>query len=91
MTAIGGASLSGGMAAGRRDGMGIGMGGVAGRRTFALFGYEGGIGMGGGMIGTAMTQQASMPPARSGPGLGYPFRMPADLPGAPAGMGAMAP
>jgi hypothetical protein len=91
MTSIGGASLPGGMAAGTRDGMG--MGAVAGRRTFAPFGYEGGIGMGmsGGMIGTPMTKQAGMRRTPSGPGFGYPFQMPADRPGARAGMGAMAP
>ncbi len=89
MTSIGGASLPGGMAAGMRGGMGA----TAGRRPFAPFGYEGGIGMGmgGGMAGTPMTKQAGMRPTPSGPGFGYPFQMPANLPGAPAGMGAMAP
>jgi hypothetical protein len=88
MTSIGGASLPGGMAARTRDGMG--MGSSAARRSFAPFGYEGAIGIGG-MIGTPMTRQAGMQRKPSGPGFGYPFQMPADLQGAPAGMGAMAP
>jgi hypothetical protein len=64
-TPIGGASLSG-----------MGMPARMGRRTLIPFGYEGGLGMGG------------MPSARpggmreaSGPGFGYPFRMPPSLPG----------
>lgn len=87
MTPIGGASLPGGMAAGTRGGMGAG----AGRRVFASFGYEGGIGMGGGMIGTPMTKQAGMRRSPSGPGFGYPFQMPPDVLGAPTGMPVMAP
>ncbi len=87
MTPIGGASLSGGMTAGTRGGMGT----ATDRRTFLPFGYEGGIRMGGGMIGTPMTKQAGMRRAPSGPGFGYPFRMPPEVPSAPAGMPAMAP
>jgi hypothetical protein len=73
MTSIGGASLRGGMAAGTRDGMG--MGAVAGRRAFAPFGYEGSVWMGG-MVGTPMTRQAGMMRKPSGPGFSYPFQMP---------------
>ncbi|MFI5456078.1 MAG: hypothetical protein ACHRXM_11575 [Isosphaerales bacterium] len=78
MTPIGGASLSGGMGAG------------AGRGVFAPFGYEGGIGLGAGMIGTPMTKQGGR---RSplGPGFGYPFRTPSNLAGDAAGMAVMAP
>jgi hypothetical protein len=85
-TSIGGTSLTGGMAAGARGGMGATME----RRGFLPFGYEGGIGMGG-LIGTPMTKQAGMRRAPSGPGFGYPFQMPQGVPGAPAGMPAMAP
>lgn len=87
MTPIGGASLPGGMGAGTRGGMGAG----AGRRWFASFGYEAGIGMGGGMIGTPMTKQGGMRRSPSGPGFGYPFQMPPDVLSAPTGMPVMAP
>lgn len=85
VTPIGGASLSPGMNAGTRGGMGTGS-----RRSLVPFGYEGGIGMGG-MIGTPMTRQGSMRRSPSGPGFGYPFSMPPDLLGAPTGMAIMAP
>jgi len=88
-TPIGGASLPGGMAAGPRGGMGMGAG--ANRRTFAPFGYEGGMGMGQGPVGAPMTMPAGRERTPSGPGFGYPFRMPADWPGAASGMSVMAP
>jgi hypothetical protein len=87
MTSIGGTSLTSQMSAGMRGRMGAGLA----RGVFAPFGYEGGIGMGMGAIGTPMTRQAGMRRTRSGPGFGYPFQMPADLSGAPGGMGVMAP
>ena len=85
-TSIGGTSLTGGLTSGAG-----GMGAAAGRGGYLPFGYEGGIGMGGGMIGTPMTRQVGMGRKPSGPGFGSPFRMPPDLPGAAAGMPAMAP
>jgi hypothetical protein len=71
-TPIGGTSLAGGMGTASQGGMEAGLS----RRTFALFGYGGGIGMGSTMIGTAMTKQAGMRRAPLGPGFGYPFQMP---------------
>ncbi|MGC8638797.1 MAG: hypothetical protein ACP5XB_02830 [Isosphaeraceae bacterium] len=85
-TSIGGTSLTGGLTSGAG-----GMGAAAGRGGYLPFGYEGGIGIGGGMIGTPMTRQAGMGRKPAGPGFGSPFRMPPDLPGAAAGMPAMAP
>lgn len=70
MTMIGGASLPGGMATGMRGGMGAG----ASRGVFAPFGSEGGMGMS--AIGTPMTMQGSTTRKPTGPGFGYPFRMP---------------
>lgn len=70
-TPIGGASLSGG----------VGMGTTRGSRAIVPFGYEGRIGMGGGLIGTPMTRQRAMRRSPSGLGFGYPFRMPPGLTG----------
>ncbi len=52
-----------------------GMGVFAGRGLFAPFGYEGGIGLGAGMIGTPLTKQGGRLTSL-GLGFGYPFRMP---------------
>ena len=76
-TPIGGSSLSGGMGGAARGGMG--MGSRSGSRTLVPFGYEGGIGVGSGMIGTPMTKRSGMRRSAPGPGFGYPFRMPPDL------------
>ncbi len=82
MTPIGGASRPGGMAAGARGGMGTGASG----RVYQPFGYEGGIGVEGGMVGTPMTRQGGQ---RSplGPGFRYPFATPPSLSGPSAGTG----
>jgi hypothetical protein len=85
-TPIGGASLSGGMGAGTRGGMR--MDSRAGGRPLVPFGYEGGIGIGmsGGMTAAPMSRQAGMRRSASGPGFGYPFRMPPGLGGTSSGM-----
>jgi hypothetical protein len=82
-TPIGGGSLAGGMgmAGSRRGTMKNSTG--TGRGPWLPFGYEGGIGMGGmapvsGGMGTR--------PMSTGPGFGYPFRMPMSF-GAPSSMG----
>jgi hypothetical protein len=77
-TPIGGASLSGGMRGG--DGRGGAMGTRPGGRTLVPFGYEGGIGMGDRLIGTPMTRR-DRPRRPTGPGFGYPFRIPPSLSG----------
>jgi hypothetical protein len=84
-TPIGGASLSGGMGGSTRGGTGMGSG--MGSRGLVPFGYEGGVGMGGGMSGMPMTRQGGMRRPASGPGFGYPFRMPPSLPGGASSMG----
>lgn len=77
-TPIGGASVSGGMNDSARAGMGMGAG--SRRRAFLPFGSDGLIGMGSGM--NAMPAgRAGMRQGRSGPGFGFPFRMPSPLPG----------
>ena len=86
MTSIGGASLPGGMTAGPRGAMGAG----EGSRMLTPFGPGGAFGLEGSMVGTPMTQQAGMRRTPSGPGFGYPFRMPAELPGAASGTSTMA-
>ncbi len=68
-TPIGGASLSGGMGSGS---MGLRGG------SYFPFGYEGGVGMSGGMLARPMSRTDR---TRSGPGFGYPFRMPPSLAG----------
>jgi hypothetical protein len=78
-TPIGGASLSGGM------GRGGAMGTRPEGRALIPIGYEGGIGMGGRMTGTPMTRQEGMR-RPTGPGLGYPFRMPPGLAGGGSSM-----
>jgi hypothetical protein len=78
LTAIGGASLAGGMQAGAK------------RELFTPFGYEGGIGRGADMIGTPMTRPAKKR-SPSGLGFGYPFRSPGSLGSDAAGMSIMAP
>jgi hypothetical protein len=75
-TPIGGASLASGM------GSGVSMGARSGRSRALLmpFGYEGGIGMGGmaPMTGGMGARPTATP---TGPGFGYPFRMPMSLGG----------
>jgi hypothetical protein len=75
-TPIGGASLASGM------GSGMSMGARSGRSRALLmpFGYEGGIGMGGmaPMTGGMGARPTATP---TGPGFGYPFRMPVSLGG----------
>jgi hypothetical protein len=83
-TPIGGASLSGGMGGSTRGGMGMGPG--TGPRGLVPFGYEGGVGMGGGMSGMPMTRQGGTRQSATGPGFGYPFRMPPSLTGAGTSM-----
>jgi hypothetical protein len=70
-TPIGGASLSGGMGANARPGMGTMA--RSGPRSFTPFGYETGMST---MSGASATRRAP-----SGPGFGYPFRMPPSLTG----------
>ena len=77
-TPIGGASLSSGMRGG--NGRGGAMGTRPESRTLVPFGYEGGIGMGNRIIGTPMTRQDRSRRA-TGPGFGYPFRIPPSLSG----------
>lgn len=81
MTPIGGASRPGGIGAARAR-MGTGAGG----RVYQPFGYEGGIGLEGGMVGTPMIRQGGR---RSplGPGFRYPFATPPSLSGPSSGMG----
>lgn|GEM_PF-5833175 len=73
-TPIGGTSLSAGM--GTRSASGMNASSLP--RTFIPFGYEGGIGMGSGMNATPSGMAKRK---LSGPGFGYPFRMPASLNG----------
>ena len=75
-TPIGGATLSGSM--GARGAMGRG-GRSSGARTFLPFGYEGGIGMSGGMSVMPSAGAGRMRRSTAGPGFGYPFRMPPSL------------
>jgi hypothetical protein len=74
-TPIGGASLSGGM------GTGMGMGSAIGARGLVPFGYEGGLGMGGGLTAMPMPRSGALRQGTTGPGFGYPFRMPPSLTG----------
>jgi hypothetical protein len=76
-TPIGGASLSGAMGMDSRGGMG--MGSRSRPRALVPFGYEGGLG--GGMSGMSATPPGGMRRVPSGPGFGYPFRMPPSLTG----------
>ena len=78
-TPIGGASLSGAMGSDLRGGMG--MGGRSRPPALVPFGYEGGLG---GMSGMSATPPSGMRRAPSGPGFGYPFRMPPSLTGGPS-------
>jgi hypothetical protein len=64
---IGGASLSGGVGGSTRGGMGIAS--WLGSRGLVPFGYEGGVGMGGGKSGMPMMRQAGMRQSASGPGV----------------------
>jgi hypothetical protein len=80
-TPIGGASLSG--SGGRGGAMGPRSRSVD--RTLVPFGYEGGIGMGGGLVGTSMTRRNAARRS-TGPGFGSPFRMPLSLPGGSSSM-----
>src|SRR5271157_568670 len=75
-TPIGGSSLSGGIST--RGAMGMG-GRSSGARTFLPFGYEGGIGMSGGMSVMPSAGAGRMRRSTAGPGFGYPFRMPPSL------------
>ena len=77
-TPIGGASLSGAMGGDRRSGMGMGTG--PGRGMLVPFGYEGGIGMGG-MSSMSGGMGDRRMPTSTGPGFGYPFRVPMSLGG----------
>jgi hypothetical protein len=61
-----------------------------GGRMFQPFGFQGTIGLESSMVGTPMTKQAGMRRTPSGPGFGYPFRMPVDLSGSPSGTSTMA-
>jgi hypothetical protein len=88
MTHVGGASRQMGAMTDARGGA---MGAVQGGRMVALFGSEAGVGMGAMQVGTPMTQRSRMRRAPSGLKFGYPFRMPADFPGAAIGMAVMAP
>jgi hypothetical protein len=77
-TPIGGASLSGGMGGDARSGMSMGARSARGRQMLMPFGYEGGIGMGG---MATMSGGMGRRPMSTGPGFGYPFRMPMNLGG----------
>jgi hypothetical protein len=88
MTHVGGASRQMGAVT---DGRAGAMGAAPAGRMVALFGSEGGIGMGAMQVGAPMVQQSGRRRAPSGLGFGYPFRMPADIPGAAIGMAVMAP
>jgi hypothetical protein len=79
-TPIGGASLTGGMGAAPRGGMG--MGSQSRPRTYMPFGVGGGMGMGAGMVSIPTSRASGMLRGPSGPGFGYPFRMPPSLTGA---------
>jgi hypothetical protein len=81
-TAIGGASVPGGMGTATRGGMGMGTG--SGPRTYTLYGSMGGAGMGGDMSATGRPGGRRRSP--TGPGLGNPFRMPPSLPGSGGSM-----
>ena len=74
-TPIGGASLS---SMGERASGGMSMTSGSSRGLGIPFGYEGGIGMGG--MGMTNSRRDNMRTS-AGPGFGYPFRMPAPLPG----------
>jgi hypothetical protein len=78
-TPIGGGMLSGGAVARPRGGMGMGPGSRARSSMPASIGGQ--MGMSGGMLSMPSTRGGS-PRAPSGPGLGYPFRMPPSLTGA---------
>lgn len=78
-TPIGGASLSGGRDMPSRGGMA--MGARSSARTFLPFGYDGGLGMGGGMTSMSTAGMGGTRRSPSGPGFGYPFRMPPSLAG----------
>jgi hypothetical protein len=80
-TAIGGASLSGGMGIGGGRRSGTGMSARPGRGSILPFGYEGGAGTGG-MAATPGGMGARR--TSTGPGFGYPFRMPPSLGGGSA-------
>ena len=73
-TPIGGASLSGAMGIDSRGGMGLGS--RLRPRALVPFGYEGGLGGGMSPLTTGAMRRAP-----SGPGFGYPFRMPPSLTG----------
>lgn len=86
-TPIGGASLAAETMRRALRG-GRGMDSRAGSRTFAPFGYQGAMaGADGGML--PMTSRAGARRTPSGPGFGYPFRMPPGLTGGTAGGMAM--
>lgn len=70
-TPIGGASLGGGR----------GMSQPGGRRAYLPWGDEAGAGMLDGPLMRPMSRPGAASRARSGPGFGYPFRMPPSLPG----------
>jgi hypothetical protein len=84
-TPIGGSSLSGGM--GGSQGRGGAMGARPEGRTLVPFGYEGGVGMGSGLVGTPMTRPSGTRRPTPGPGFGYPFRVPPSLSGPSSSMG----
>lgn len=75
-TPIGGSSMAttpiGGASLGTVD-----MAGRAGTRKFESFRFSSGLGSD--MIGRPMTRQAGMRKGSTGPGFGYPFRVPPDL------------
>jgi hypothetical protein len=72
-TPIGGGSLLGAVG-NSRGGMGMRA------RSFLPFGYEGGIGMAGGM-GESSMSRPNTPRRPSSPGFGYPFQLPTPLSG----------
>jgi hypothetical protein len=79
-TPIGGASLAGAMGAAPRGGMGTGS--QTRPRTYMPFGFGGGMGMGAGTVSMPTSRAGGMQRPASGPGFGYPFRMPPSLSGA---------